>query len=131
MNTAQAAELYQSVWFRKSRAYVESRLSSRDHWFILSAKHHLLHPQDVIGPYEVSLNRMPYTERRRWAVTVFEQLEPHLIGVDEVVFLAGARYREHLEKAIRNRGYIVSIPMTKLGIGRQLQWLSQRLKEAG
>jgi hypothetical protein len=50
-----------------------------------------------------------------------EQLEPHLIGVDEVVFLARARYREHLGQGIRTRGHIVSIPMAKLGIGRQLQ----------
>jgi hypothetical protein len=44
-----------------------------------------------------------------------------LIGVDEVVFLARARYREHLGQGIRTRGHIVSIPMAKLGIGRQLQ----------
>jgi hypothetical protein len=130
-NRAQAAELYQSVWFRKARAYVEARLSSRDHWLILSAKHHLLHPKDVIGPYEVSLNRMRYVERQRWAATVFEQLKPHLIGVDEVVFLAGARYREHLENAVRTSGHSVSIPMAKLGIGCQLQWLCQRMKEVG
>ena len=126
---APAAELYQSALFQKSRAFVDSRLSAQDRWFILSAKYHLVRPSDVIAPYEVTLNRMRAGERQLWAATVLAQLEPELAQVNEVIFLAGKKYRESLEGAILNGGCSVSVPMAKLGIGYQLQWLSQSLTE--
>ena len=126
---APAAELYQSALFQKSRAFVDSRLSAQDRWFILSAKYHLVRPSDVIAPYEVTLNRMRAGERQLWAATVLAQLKPELAQVNEVIFLAGKKYRESLEGAILNGGCSVSVPMAKLRIGYQLQWLSQSLTE--
>ena len=50
---AAAKDLYISDWFRKARACVESTGCP---WAILSAEYGLLHPDEVIRPYEKTLN---------------------------------------------------------------------------
>jgi hypothetical protein len=115
-----AAELYTSAWFTKARALVEA---SGEPWFILSAEHGLLAPDMVVGPYERTLNAIPASERRNWAVRVQRQMEEHLPAADEVIILAGKRYREHLLGFLRKRFAKVTLPMEGLTIGRQLNWL--------
>ena len=121
---AAAKDLYVSPWFRKARAFVEE---TGDPWCILSAEYGLLHPDEEIRPYERTLNAMRVRERRRWAEGVLAHIETCLDGVDTVVFLAGQRYREFLEPALRDRGLAVSVPMIGLSQGRQMQWLNARL----
>lgn len=54
-----AKDLYQSEWFKKARKFVECSDAS---WYILSAKHGLLHPDELVTPYEQTLNKMPIHE---------------------------------------------------------------------
>ena len=122
---APASDLYTSPWFRKARAYAE-RVGGP--WFVLSAKHGLVQPDEMIAPYDLTLNTMPVADRRRWAAKVLTQLEPHLDGVGSVVFLAGQRYREFLTPSLRSRGLVVSVPMQGLRIGEQLSWLTSELR---
>ena len=61
---ALAKDLYQSDWFIKARAYAESVGSC---WFILSAKYGLVRPDEMIEPYEMTLNTMGVAERRNWS----------------------------------------------------------------
>ena len=119
---APARDLYISRWFCKARSYTES---TRRPWFVLSAKHGLVHPDDVISPYDVTLNTMRVAGRRQWASRVLTQLGPHLDDVEAIVFLAGQRYREFLEPPLRSRGLVVSVPMEGLKIGEQLRWLTK------
>jgi hypothetical protein len=119
---AEAKDLYVSSLFQKSRAYAE-RVGRA--WFVLSAKHGLLRPGDVIEPYDVTLKELTYLDRRAWAEQVFARLVPQLGEGDRVVFLAGATYREHLEKLLASKGIETEAPMEGLGIGKQLQWLSR------
>lgn len=115
-----AADLYTSAWFVKARAFVEA---TGDPWFILSAEHGLLPPEQVIEPYERTLNTMSTADRRSWAQMVREQMEENLPDVGEVVVLAGNRYRENLMPYLRGRYSKVTVPMEGLTIGRQLSWL--------
>ena len=115
-----------SPWFRKARAFVER---TGDPWRILSAEYGLLHPDEEVRPYERTLKTMGITERRAWAQGVLVHIETCLDGVDTIVFLAGQRYREFLEPALRNGGLEVRVPMAGLSQGRQLQWLDARLHE--
>ena len=117
---APARDLYTSPWFHKARSYVE-RFGCP--WFVLSAKYGLVHPDEVIAPYELALNTMGVTDRREWARRVLTQLEPRLTERQAVVFLAGQRYREFLEQPLRRHGVAVSVPMEGLKIGEQLRWL--------
>lgn len=120
-----AKDLYASPWFVKARAYVEKMGQP---WFVLSAQHGLLHPETVISPYEQTLNAMGVAARRAWASKVLGQLQPLLVDVQSLVFLAGQRYLEYLEPALRAYGIAVTIPMQGLRIGKQLQWLDRQLR---
>lgn len=119
---APARDLYTSPLFVGLRRYAETRA---DAWFILSAKYGLVDPNEVIAPYELTLNTQGTQARRAWAARVREALAPKLPPGCAVILLAGQRYREFIEPWLRERGHPVSIPLEGLPIGRQLQWLKQ------
>ena len=123
-SSAPARDLYTSPWFRKAHSYVSRMVQP---WFVLSAQYGLVHPDEVIAPYDLTLNNMSVTDRRRWTRKVLTQLEPHLANVESIIFLAGRRYREFLEPMLRNRSLAVYIPMEGLRIGEQLRWLTKEL----
>lgn len=118
-----ASSLYTSALFRKAKAYIEGNC---DAWFILSAKHGLVHPDEVIAPYEKTLNRMNRDARKTWAQQVLLQLSQIIKPGDTVTFIAGMRYREFLLPSLRDRGITVSVPLLGKSIGHQLQWLSRQ-----
>ena len=88
-----AKDLYVSPLFRALRAYAEA---SADKWYILSAEHGLIHPEAVIDPYERTLLKMKSAERHEWAARVSSALGQIIQPGDEVIMLAGERYREDL-----------------------------------
>jgi cytoplasmic iron level regulating protein YaaA (DUF328/UPF0246 family) len=120
-----AGKLYISSWFKKAAAFARRE---GDRWYILSAKHGLLPPPKVIAPYDVTLNNMKAPERRAWAEKVVTQIKSYTNPDDELVFLAGNRYREYLVEPLREAGYKISIPMEGLRIGEQLSWLNERIQ---
>ena len=117
---AAARDLYTSPLFRGMRRYAEK---NADTWFVLSAQHGLVHPTQVLEPYERTLNRLGKAERLQWATLVQRQLLEMLLPGAEVVILAGVRYRESLVPFLRDRGFSVTIPLEGLSFGRQLQRL--------
>lgn len=119
---APAAELYQSLWFKKARAYAETL---GDRWYILSAKHGLLAPEQVIEPYDQVLSA--YIPRRiDWARGVAAQLRSEVEPKGTtLVILAGAHYRMPLAMYVAD--YTLDVPMAGLGIGQQIQWLGRRV----
>lgn len=117
--TLPAKDLYDSPWFLKARAYVESRA---DTWFILSAEYGLLSPEKPIAPYEKTLNKMRVNERKTWADMVLKDLSNILQPTDTVVILAGLRYREFLMEGLIKLCAKIEIPLEGLRIGVQLQW---------
>lgn len=68
---APAGELYTSHLFRSLRSYA---VLHADRWYILSAEHGFLHPDQVVAPYERTLNRMPKRDRVAWAERAQAQL---------------------------------------------------------
>ena len=121
-SAAPARDLYLSQLFRGLRHYAETQA---DAWYILSAEHGVLRPEQVVGPYERTLNTMPKRERLAWAERVQQQLLELLPADAEVILLAGLRYREEIEPFLRKRGFPVSVPLEGLRIGEQLQRLKQ------
>ena len=115
-----AKDLYISPLFKKIKALVEN---SNSDWFILSAKHHLLSPSEIIENYDKTLNNMKVSDRNSWAVTVIQQMEQELPEADRVVIFAGEKYRNSLMNYLCDRYKQVLVPMAGLGIGKQLEWL--------
>jgi len=97
---APARDLYVSQWFAKARAYVEE---SGSPWFILSAEYGLVSPEQVIAPYDKTLNTLPKRDRQAWAARVKEQMHTALPDATYLVVLAGLRYREFLMDYLRQR----------------------------
>lgn len=126
-----AQDLYKSDWFTKAKQYVNSQKHTNDRWYILSAKHHLLEPKTKVSPYETTLNRMSKQHRAQWSNVVVKQLLRRLRQNDRIVVLAGARYREFLVPALGAFGYSITIPMERLGIGKQLAWLLRHSTDSG
>jgi len=121
--SCRAKDLYVSTLFKEMRRYAEA---NGDQWFILSAKYGLLHPDDLIEPYEKTLKRMLKRDREEWAVEVWKRLLPQVQAGSNVVFLAGREYRESLMPKMLASGIAVSVPMEGLQFGRQLRWLQSR-----
>ena len=121
-SAAPARDLYISELFRGLRWYAEARAGA---WYILSAEHGLLHPDQVVAPYERTLNTMRKPERLAWASRVQRRLLEVLPASAEVILLGGARYRENLEPFLRSMGYEVSVPLAGLALGKQLQYLKE------
>ena len=119
-----AQNLYISDLFQKTSAYAKL---IGDSWYILSAKYGLLSPDQVIEPYEKTLNKMGAGERKSWAKSVMSDLAKIVTPGDEVVFLAGVKYRENLIHPLTKMGSKISVPMEGLSFGNQLKWLKNQL----
>lgn len=120
---AAAKDLYKSDWFKKASSYARSVTKA---WYILSAEYGLVHPDQVIEPYNKTLNEMSSRERRAWAAGVIPEVGKVVNRGDRIVMLAGARYRELLIEPLHELGCSVEVPMKGMLIGKQLQWLNKQ-----
>ena len=68
-----ARDLYVSPLFRAARAYAERRYGPEG-WLILSACHGLVHPNQVLAPYDLSLRQLTRAERAAWGDRVAIEL---------------------------------------------------------
>lgn len=119
-----AKYLYNSDYFRSSYKYAQSL--DPDEIFILSAKYHLVRPYQIIHPYDLSMNQMSASDRRKWAQIVLHKLEQvSNIRNTHFTFLGAYKYREHLIPHISN----YSTPTAGMGIGKQLQWLKNNVSK--
>lgn len=124
---AAARDLYVSPLFEKSRDYAERAF---DRWYILSAKHGLLRPDERTEPYDETLNRVKRDQRRQWADCVLRDLLRRTRPGDVVTILAGRKYRDDLVPRLQEHGREVRIPMEGLRIGEQLSWLNSALRQS-
>ncbi len=117
-----AGDIYLSPLFKKAKEFASKNF---DQWYILSAKYGLTHPDTIIEPYEKTLNKISRQDRIKWSEDVFEKLKKYTQAEDEITFVAGQRYRQDLMHFLLKRGNKIHVPMEGLGIGKQLQWLTQ------
>jgi cytoplasmic iron level regulating protein YaaA (DUF328/UPF0246 family) len=107
----------------KASAYAEKTC---DRWYVLSAKHGLVRPDDMIEPYDLRLGAGTGGSApiHAWAAKVRDQLAVELDGLENVLLiaLAGERYRSALQGP-----WTYEIPMKGMGIGQQLGWLTKEI----
>lgn len=116
-----AKDLFTSALFKKERAYAE-RTGKR--WFILSAQHGLVGPEEILEPYDLQLSKTTKQYRRDWGAQVVEQLRSAvgpLAGV-AIEIHAGAAYADAIHEGLCAAGAIVAAPLRGLTMGRRLQW---------
>jgi hypothetical protein len=114
-----ARNLYDaSDYFTKMRAWAESHDRP---WYILSAKHGLVAPDEIIAPYD---------ERgisKSQAVEIALQITG--LGFDTVHITAGRDYTEHLVPEIERDGVDVVNHFAGEPIGRRKQLLAEAVDE--
>ena len=116
----QARDLYVSALFIGRRECVERTCSE---WWILSALHGLTSPDEVVEPYDVTLQDAGRAGRREWSEKVLESLDERVgLRPGEVVEIhAGSDYRDFgLAQGLRARGVTVVVPTQGLPLGQQL-----------
>lgn len=121
---ALAKDLYTSVLFKKSRAFAEMHY---DQWFILSALHQVLVPEQVVVPYDV---RMPSRRKDQelWGHQAAGKLSGLIPKDSTIDFFAGDDYG-HIVHGLSRMGFEVRSPISGLQVGERLQWLNTHLQQ--
>lgn len=120
-----ARSLYISPLFRGRMAYAES--TGRP-WFVLSAKHGIVSPDEEVEDYDVSLLSLTAAEREEWARRALAGIDAKCgsLSGKVVEIHAGQEYRAAvLLKGIRDRGGTVTVPLSRLRFGEQLAWYTR------
>lgn len=114
-----AKDLYmESTYFKKMRAWAEARGNP---WYILSAKHGLLAPNEIVAPYnERGLEK-------HQAIQVAGLLSG--IGVERVDICAGRDYTEHLIAELEHDGIEVVEHFAGEPIGTRMKLLGEATEE--
>jgi hypothetical protein len=120
-------EMYQeSTLFKKAVKYIEQQ--DYDDWFVLSAMYGLIRQQDVIKPYDLTLNNMKAAERKEWSKLVFKQIDNLQLNLKQIDFYTGEKYRQYLIPVLEQKGIICKVPLQGKGIGEQLQYYTLNTK---
>ncbi|CAB4959246.1 unannotated protein [freshwater metagenome] len=122
-----AQELYTSSLFIKRRKFVEE---SCDSWWILSAEHGLVSPNEILAPYDRALKDTTLLEKRLWSAQVLDavalriSVEPGAIAE----LHAGKEYRDFgLCSGLLEASWRIENPTEGMRIGAQLQFYARAL----
>jgi len=110
--------LYKSDYFQK-RMTLAMLLG---HPAILSAKYGFLRATERIQKYDEDMRNKEDHEIQSWALSVANEIPDFY---EEIVILAGKKYRNPLQKILEEDGYIVYSPFDSSeirGIGDQISW---------
>jgi hypothetical protein len=121
---APAKDLYISPLFQKQRIYAEQTGLP---WFILSAEHGLVAPDEWLAPYERYLPDCPTSYRRAWGQWVAARLEllhGSLNGAG-IEIHASAFYASCLTPELHQLGASVHTPLSGLSLGERLAWYGE------
>ncbi len=141
----EARDLYTGPLFNARREWAER---FADAWWIASAEHLILEPEQVIEPYDLSLSDLDADTRRwrarqiesqfrrRWVdCCTFCKAKSGFIVTDKkprVVLLAGRDYLTGFHE-LRSRSmdrYDFEVPLDGMGIGQQLFWLKEQTRSS-
>ena len=138
-HAAPAKDLYTGPLFKKAMAYAEL---VGDEWYILSAKHGLIHPDVVIEPYNETVTGKRQKERKQFYICLRNQISALLDWTHEngenfrceavrFVCLAGEPYLGCFDIDLcRIRKFCtIEKPLEGMGIGKRIQFLGAAMKE--
>ena len=115
-----------SILFNKAVRFIEQQ--DYDNWYVLSAKYGLLKKDDHIEPYDLTLNNMKASDRKKWSELVLRQIEELNMSITHIDFYAGLKYREYLITALEEKGIVCYVPLQGKGIGAQLSYYTTHTK---
>ncbi|SDI91006.1 uncharacterized HhH-GPD family protein [Frankineae bacterium MT45] len=123
---SRASDLYTSDAYRKRRL-IATAVAPR--WFILSAEHGLVEPNEWLAPYDLYLGDTSMEYRSAWGNWCVARLHAKvgdLHGIS-VLVLAPAAYANAIRSPLREAGATSSEPLAGLRQGEQASWLSREV----
>jgi hypothetical protein len=111
--------------FRRTRDYCER---TRTEWYILTAAHGLLAPQQVIGPIPRALQTLTAEERAEWAARVAKALMARAARSAEpptFMLYASRRFADAMRRAAPDLSY--ALPLAGMPVRQRSRWLDERL----
>lgn len=120
--TCAASKMYKpSKLFYLSYEYAKQ---NADMVYILSAKYGLLKENDIIDPYNITLSRLSYVQKKAWAEHVISQLREECDLVqDEFVILTGREYYQLLLPSLLH----YHLPLDHMPLGKRVAYLKRQL----
>lgn len=105
-SAAPAKDFYQSRGFKERLSMAKSH--NPDSILILSAKHHIVEPDQVLEPYDVCLSNKSIGEQKKWAEICIAYLSRRFdLKNDKFVILATEDYYKYLIGQKRIENYIL------------------------
>ena len=119
---APARELYTGQLFKKAVAWAERQGYQ---WFVISALHGLVTPNQTIAPYDYSLkHRRGSRERESWAhLAISSQLTIHVSKGSHAFLIMPELYRRFIQPQLARHSITSTNPLHQLPIGKQMCWL--------
>lgn len=119
---APARDLYTGQLFRKAVAWAERQQLQ---WFVVSALHGLLLPDQTVSPYNYTVKNLRVRERQQWAHTVVAgSLTRYAPPHSHAILILPELYRRFIEFQLFHHKITYENPLKGLGIGQQLKWLA-------
>jgi len=119
---AAVRELYTGRLFQKAFAWAERHGYE---WFVISALHGLLTPDQTIAPYDYSLKQRPGSrERESWAyLAISADLTKHVAKGSHAFLIMPELYRRYIQHELDPQSIRHTNPLQHLAIGEQMRWL--------
>jgi len=115
----EAKDMYISPLFKYS--YKFAQMMGVSGIYILSAKYGVIEDNEIITPYDLTLNNMSKNERISWSENVNLKLEDIIKNDDKILLLAGSKYIEFLKFNVPSSN--IYNPLKNMPIGKRLQYL--------
>jgi len=123
-----AKQMYKGSLFVASKKFAESNYGS---YCILSAKYHVLMPDDIIEPYDMFLGKFSKQEKQEWWRITGQQLLEKFPEDTVYHFYAGKTYIEGVLPILDKAGRKYECFLNNLGMGYKIQWFQQHTKRKG
>lgn len=111
-----AWDLYEGDYFAKKMTV--AMLSGTP--AILSAEHGYTPVTKRVVPYDLRLSDLDKDQRDEWGMDVVDDIPNHF---DQIMFLAGKKYRNHVQKHLSDDVEVLDPFESTSGIGEQIGWL--------
>jgi len=121
--SAPANKYFTGVLFRKAFEFAKKNF---DVVLILSAKHYLLRPEQIVKPNDGYLFDISRDELNNWTDMTFKKLMKYISSDTEVYFYVAKRNREGLFNRLEEIGISCFAPLSNLSLGEQMRWFNNQ-----